>query len=97
MAGQMTLFDFAGDDVIVDDGFNMPDVEEYDNEQLLAFEKEVLGIYVNGHPLEEYEEIIRRNVTAYSNDFILDEESSSPKVKDREYHIIGGMITKDFY
>ena len=94
MAGQMTLFDFAGDDVIVDDGFNMPDVEEYDNEQLLAFEKEVLGIYVNGHPLEEYEEIIRRNVTAYSNDFILDEESSSPKVKDREYHIIGGMITE---
>ncbi len=94
MTGQMSLFDFAGEDVIVDDGFKMPDVEEYDNEQLLAFEKEVLGIYINGHPLEEYEEIIRRNVTAYSNDFILDEESSSPKVRDKEYHTIGGMITE---
>ena len=94
MTGQMSLFDFAGEDVIVDDGFKMPDVEEYDNEQLLAFEKEVLGIYINGHPLEEYEEIIRRNIMAYSNDFFLDEESSSPKVRDKEYHTIGGMITE---
>ena len=31
----------------------MPDVGEYAKENLLAFEKEVLGIYISGHPLEE--------------------------------------------
>ncbi len=94
ITGQMTLFDIAGEDIIVDDGFNMPDVDEYSNEHLLAFEKEVLGIYISGHPLEEYEEVIGKNVTAYSNDFMIDEESTNPKVRDGENHLIGGMITE---
>ena len=79
---------------MIDDGIKMPDVEEYSKEQLLAFEKEVLGIYISGHPLEEYEKSINRNVTAFSSEFILDEEINSPKVGDGIKHLIGGMITE---
>ena len=94
LTGQMTLLDFAGEDIMIDDGIKMPDVEEYSKEQLLAFEKEVLGIYISGHPLEEYEKSINRNVTAFSSEFILDEEINSPKVGDGIKHLIGGMITE---
>ena len=93
LTGQMSLFDFATEEVRQEYEFTMPDVAEYDKEQLLAFEKEVLGIYVSGHPLEDYEERIKKHVTAGANDFQLDDETGEPKVKDRETHIIGGMIT----
>ena len=67
-------------------------MEEYTKEELLAFEKEVLGIYVSGHPLEDYQDTINKNVTAYSYGFIIDEETDRPKVDDSSLHIIGGMI-----
>ena len=51
VAGQLSLFDLAGDDVKKDFEIRMPDVDEYDKDTLLAFEKEVLGIYLSGHPL----------------------------------------------
>ena len=44
----------------------LPDVEEYEKEQKLAFEKEVLGVYITGHPLEEYESRWRKNISAFS-------------------------------
>lgn len=93
LTGQLSLFDFAAEEVRQDFEFTMPDVPEYNKEQLLAFEKEVLGIYVSGHPLEEYEERIRKNVTASAQDFAIDDETGEPKVKDGDTHIIGGMIT----
>lgn len=93
LTGQMTLFDFADDEEKQEFELTLPEVSEYSKEQLLAFEKEVLGIYVSGHPLEEYEERIRKNVTANSNDFALDEETNKPKVNDGSTVMIGGMIT----
>lgn len=93
LTGQMTLFDFAGEEERQDYELSLPEVSEYSKDQLLAFEKEVLGIYVSGHPLEAYEERIRKNVTAYSNDFMLDEETGVPKVEDGHGELIGGMIT----
>ncbi len=93
LTGQMTLFDFAGEEEKLDYEVTMPDVSEYSDEQLLAFEKEVLGIYVSGHPLQTYENRIKKNVTAYSNDFEIDEETEKPKVIDGSAHIIGGMVT----
>ena len=70
----------------------MPDVEEYDKEQLLAFEKEVLGVYISGHPLEKYEKIWRKNISATTLDFAYDEEIHASKVIDGTKQIIGGMI-----
>ncbi len=93
LTGQMTLFDFAGEDEKQEYEVTMPEVEEYSKEQLLAFEKEVLGIYVSGHPLEEYEARLQKNITAYSTDFAIDEETEKPKVLDGSLETIGGMIT----
>ncbi len=93
LTGQMSLFDFAGEEEKPDYEMNLPDVSEYGKEQLLAFEKEVLGIYVSGHPLEAFENRIKLNVTANSNDFAIDEETDRPKVADGSQQLIGGMIT----
>ena len=70
----------------------MPDVGEYSKEMLLAFEKEVLGIYVSGHPLEEYEAIWRKRITKTTADFALDEETGEVAVQDKETVTIGGLI-----
>ena len=93
LTGQMTLFDLAGEEEKQDYEISMPEVDEYIKDQLLAFEKEVLGIYVSGHPLEAYEARINKNVTANSNDFLIDEELDCPKVNDGEMKLIGGMVT----
>ena len=93
ITGQMNLFDFAGEDDRKEYEIDFPDVEEYSKEEILAFEKEVLGIYVSGHPLDDYKEKIDKNVTSYSYDFIIDEERDKPKVEDGSRQVIGGMIT----
>lgn len=93
LTGQMTLFDFAAEEDRQDFEYTLPQVSEYSKEELLAFEKEVLGIYVSGHPLEAYEEKIRKNVTVSTGDFVIDEETGWPKVEDQSLQTIGGMIT----
>lgn len=92
MAGQMTLFDLAGEEEKSDFEVKLPDVGEYSKEMYLAFEKEVLGVYISGHPLEEYEEKWRKNISRVTTDFLLDEESGQTKVEDGEKAIVGGMI-----
>lgn len=93
LTGQMTLFDFAGEEEKTDYELTMPEAAEYSKDQLLALEKEVLGIYVSGHPLEAYENRIKKNVTANSNDFNIDDETDRTKVTDGSFETIGGMIT----
>lgn len=93
MTGQMTLFDLVDDEQKSEFEIKLPDVGEYTKENLLAFEKEVLGIYISGHPLEEEEEKWRRSISATTADFQPDEETGAPKVRDGTKEIIGGMIT----
>ena len=93
MAGQMSLFDFADEEEKKDYIISMPDVGEYTKEMKLAFEKEVLGIYVSGHPLEEYMGIWKSRITNRIADFILDEETGETSVRDGERAVIGGMIS----
>ena len=94
MTGQMTLFDLVDDEQKSEFEIKMPNVGEYSKENKLAFEKEVLGIYISGHPLEEYEEKWRRNISATTADFQPDEETGRTKVHDGVKEIIGGMITE---
>ncbi len=94
MAGQMSLFDLVGEEDKKDYEIQLPKVEEYDQDTLLNFEKEVLGIYISGHPLEKYRALMEKNVTAWTSDFQPDEETGFPKVKDGVKAIIGGMITE---
>lgn len=92
MAGQMTLFDLAGEEEKQEFEFKMPETGEYAKETLLAFEKEVLSVYISGHPLEEYEEKWRKNITRVTTDFMLDEETQNTMVIDGENAVVGGMI-----
>ena len=63
MAGQMTLFDMVSDDQKAEFDIPLPKIGEYGKETKFAFEKEVLGVYLSGHPMEEYEEKWRKNIT----------------------------------
>ena len=93
MSGQMSLFDFMAPEEKKEFSIRMPDCGEYPKEQLLAFEKEVLGIYISGHPLEDYTDLLEKNVTNRSTDFAWDEESRSAHVEDRAQAVIGGIVT----
>ena len=94
LAGQISLFDIADEADKVDYRVSLPDVGEYSKEMLLAFEKEVLGIYISGHPLEEYRETWKKNITKTTADFMLDEETGETRVEDGAKVTIGGMITE---
>lgn len=89
VAGQMSLFDYEG---VSHTLVPLPKVPEFSKEELLSYEKEVLGIYVSGHPLDDYEELWRKNVTNTTQDFINEEEAPA-KVKETQKVIVGGMIT----
>ncbi|WP_312432384.1 DNA polymerase III subunit alpha [Lacrimispora sp.] len=93
MEGQMTLFDIAGEEEKSHFQVTFPDVGEFIKEDLLAFEKETLGIYLSGHPMEAYETTWRNNITATTIDFVVDEETGDAGVSDGSYVTIGGMIT----
>ena len=92
MAGQMSLLDFLSDEDKKSFEITYPDVEDYSNEQKLAMEKEVLGIYASGHPLDEYQEVLGKNVTASTTDFLIDEETGHAKAKDQVPYILGGIV-----
>ena len=93
MTGQLTLFDFVGEEEKQAYDIRLPDVGEYDKEQMLAFEKEVLGVYISGHPLEDYEQLWKKNISVVTSDFLLDEESGQAKMEDGRKVVVGGMIT----
>ena len=93
LAGQMSLFDIVDDEQKKEFEITLPDVGEYQKETMLAFEKEVLGVYISGHPLEEYEEKWRKHISATTLDFQLDDETGRTRVHDGAKEIVGGMIT----
>ncbi len=92
MSGQMTLFDIVPEEDKKDFEIHMPNAEEFDKEMLLGFEKEVLGVYISGHPLEEYEDKWKKNITAKTTDFLLDDETGVAKVIDSQKATVGGML-----
>lgn len=94
MAGQMSLFDIVGEEEKDSFDVKLPDVGEYSKEMMLGFEKEVLGVYVSGHPLQEYEATWRKRISATTADFALDEETNTVRIKDGENVVVGGMIAE---
>lgn len=94
MAGQLSLFDLVSEEEKEEMEEKLPDVGEYDKDFLLSFEKEVLGVYVSGHPLQQYEAIWSKNITRKTTDFVLDEESDSCAVSDNEAVTVGGMVAE---
>ncbi len=93
LTGQMSLFDFAGEEEKKQYQIAMPDVAEFPKEELLAFEKDILGVYVSGHPLDEYMDLWKTNITARTTDFMPDEETGKAILTDGARVTVGGMIT----
>ncbi len=92
ISGQMSLFDFAAEDDKADFEIKMPNVAEFTKEELLNSEKEVLGVYVSGHPMDEYAGMWKKHISAVTTDFEIDEETGEPKVADGSKQTVGGMI-----
>lgn len=93
MSGQMSLFDIVSEEQKKELEVKMPDVGEYTKEMVLGFEKEVLGFYVSGHPMQEYQLLWEKRITAKTSDFMLDDETGSVSVADGSRAVIGGIIT----
>jgi len=94
MAGQMSLFDIVSEEQKEEFDIKLPNVGEYSKEMKLAFEKEVLGIYISGHPLEEYESLWKKNITNTTTDFLIEEESGVMRAQDGAKAVIGGLISE---
>lgn len=94
IAGQMSLMDLLGEEEKESFQISYPDVGEYEKEQLLAMEKEVLGIYVSGHPLDDDVTFLEQSVTAHTSDFVMDEETGKTKIHDQQSCILGGIISE---
>ena len=102
---QMTLFDLMGDDFVQSNLVPYPDVEEYSDQEKLALEKSVLGVYISGHPLGKYIELMQRTCTAQATDFVVDTEDDDEmsrdqgdgdgqKLQDNAMYVIGGLISR---
>ncbi len=94
MSGQMSLFDFAAEEDKKAFEIRIPDVAEYTKEELLGYEKEILGVYVSGHPLDEYTGMANKYITNVSSDFEVDDELGETKARDGAIATIGGLITE---
>lgn len=94
MSGQLSLFDMGDEELEHANEIAYPNVGEYEKEDFLAFEKEVLSIYISGHPLEEYLTLMQKNCTNNSMDFMAsdEEDGGNTGVADEENAVIGGMI-----
>ncbi len=66
---------------------NYPEAEEWTPKQLLAFEKEALGFYVSGHPLDRYRGDLVRYATAATCDFPAGNKAAGD-------HSVGGIVSQ---
>lgn len=97
MDGQLSIFDMMSEpqELLQED---FPDIKEYPANALLSMEKEMLGLYVSGHPLSEYQSILERNVNLYSSDLFVDDENSTDmevsgkKLQDSMRVTVGGIV-----
>lgn len=104
-SGQLSLFDIMGDDFAASSRVPYPDVDEYPDTEKLSLEKSVLGVYVSGHPLGKYVDLLQKNCTAQSLDFAPDSEEDNEeidevgaddtekKLRDGGVYVVGGIIT----
>lgn len=63
-SGQLSLFDLMGSDAAAPEvEWMLPDVPEFPQDELLAMEKELLGMYVSGHPLDQYRQSLKSRIS----------------------------------
>ena len=89
-SGQMSLFDMFGDEQDVKRPMPRVSSDEYSIKDLLAMEKESLGIYISGHPLMEFEDAVRLMSTDCKR---LAEADGSSELYDNQRVTVAGLIT----
>ena len=83
--GQISLFDLGGDSPVMEKTAEpLPDVPEFPAREMLALEKELLGLYISGHPLKEYEDMLREKVSHNT--------AQLAELADETPVIVGGMV-----
>ncbi len=91
-SGQISLMDFMGEEEKKAFDVAYPDVPEYDKDTFLRMEKDALGLYVSGHPLDSVKDVLARETTATTLDFVIDEETEKTEAVDGRNYRIGGLI-----
>lgn len=98
--GQLNLFtDFAEKKFEAVD-IKYPDIKEFEKRYLLSMEKEMTGLYISGHPLEEFEETLKIAVNTKISDIIIEETLDTEttgenyKIQDGDRVIIGGIVSE---
>jgi len=102
MEGQLSLFEIPGEIQTVKADENYPDLKEFSPKMLLSMEKEMLGLYISGHPLKEFEQEILEQITIDSTvlnaEAVAQEEGSTAAsegsiLMDGVLVTVGGIIT----
>jgi len=94
--GQFSLFDDAiSADMDFETGEELPDVPEFSEKELLAMEKEMVGIYLSGHPLSEYEKELEKAANTNTSEIAeIRESDENVRLSDGSRVVIGGIIIK---
>ena len=92
MTGQMNLMEFLGQEEAEKTKISYPNMPEFPKEEILEREKEVLGIYVSGHPLDSYKDLIDRFATASTLDFIPEEGTGKTTARDNGNYTLCGLV-----
>lgn len=93
MSGQVNLFDLMPEEMQKQYEYQLPDIGEFSDELKLTYEKEVIGIYISGHPLRQFAEKWKKHVTKTAGDFRYEEEAGTSKVHDGDRVMIGGVMS----
>jgi DNA polymerase-3 subunit alpha len=90
---QVTIFDMLGAEEKKMFDEKLPDVEEYSKDIILQMEKDVLGVYISGHPLDDVKDIWKKNITATAIDFAYQDELEGSSLEDKSRVTVGGIIS----
>jgi len=82
--GQLSFFGTASGAADLGDPFRIPDIPEWPENQLLAYERELLGFYVTTHPLNKYEKTLKAYATASTD--------TLGEFRDQEEVTLGGVV-----
>lgn len=91
LAGQISLLDLGTDNTLIQEE-HFPDISPPSNEEMLAMEKEVLGLYISGHPLEKYSAILEKKTTLNSSMLDSYDDLKASGIRDGSNILAGGLI-----
>ncbi|NLI54073.1 MAG: DNA polymerase III subunit alpha [Clostridiales bacterium] len=90
-AGQLSLFDLDGGESLQSAQIPLPNVPELSHQIMLVNERESTGLYLSGHPLDNYGEQLKKLRYTIED---LAEADGTGMVKDEEQVIVGGLLTQ---